>query len=479
MTSCHNYEPDSEQKAEFVNGVQESVLSFSSKEDIAAAVNSDESPLTRATIESYIEPDITIMPGTPGFLSLMDKVLPDDPLLDGISQEERDIILGEEMTYYEMYGCRDYIPSENFAKLLNSRREIQLRDSVYRITEFGTLKANIEDRSQLDIVYEKLRADVLPSMEEDAPFIISDNVEVHPLTDVECREIVETRTTASDLPLNSFKHYTSEHKTLLGKWLSKVFGENATKHHEFKKGYRVDGSLYSYNYLVYYEAGTFVSMNKKRGGFFKLINGWKEIKADELFLQFRSIGIEYDIKCKMPFMPVPADAKPEIMGFSSFKYQGFDNEIRNAVDVVAYGETSEETIYSLAGLKYQELYIKLRNMVCNPQMLDNHYGYMGRIPAVRILTPKKVYVIVLEDTCNKKNVEQIRKTFKAGSAIEIFVKNSSYNAQDILKFLNGLKEMPYARVFGGEVLLAGKDGKQWGGMFIKKKTDAPKPIIWR
>ena len=84
MTSCHNYEPDSEQKAEFVNGVQESVLSFSSKEDIAAAVNSDESPLTRATIESYIEPDITIMPGTPGFLSLMDKVLPDDPLLDGI-----------------------------------------------------------------------------------------------------------------------------------------------------------------------------------------------------------------------------------------------------------------------------------------------------------------------------------------------------------------------------------------------------------
>ena len=118
-------------------------------------------------------------------------------------------------------------------------------------------------------------------------------------------------------------------------------------------------------------------------------------------------------------------------------------------------------------------------MVCNPQMLDNHYGYMGRIPAVRILTPKKVYVIVLEDTCNKKNVKQIRKTFKAGSSIEIFVKNSSYNAQDILKFLNGLKEMPYARVFGGEVLLAGKDGKQWGGMFIKKKTDASKPIIWR
>ena len=49
------------------------------------------------------------MPGTPGFLSLMDKVLPDDPLLDGISQEERDIILGEEMTYYDTGGCQQLL----------------------------------------------------------------------------------------------------------------------------------------------------------------------------------------------------------------------------------------------------------------------------------------------------------------------------------------------------------------------------------
>lgn len=41
-----------------------------------------------------------------------------------------------------MFGCEDYIPSPNFAKLLNSNREIQLNDSVYKITEFGTLRAN-------------------------------------------------------------------------------------------------------------------------------------------------------------------------------------------------------------------------------------------------------------------------------------------------------------------------------------------------
>lgn len=46
-----------------------------------------------------------------------------------------------------MFGCEDYIPSLSFAKLLYSNREIQLNDSAYKITEFGTLRANLKKSS--------------------------------------------------------------------------------------------------------------------------------------------------------------------------------------------------------------------------------------------------------------------------------------------------------------------------------------------
>ena len=58
----------------------------------------------------------------------------------------------------------------------------------------------------------------------------------------------------------------------------------------------MNGSLYSYNYLVYYETGCFVSMSRKRGGFFKFINGWKDINADELFMQYKRALVESECK---------------------------------------------------------------------------------------------------------------------------------------------------------------------------------------
>lgn len=117
---------------------KDAILAFSSKDDIIQAVNSGESP-TRAIA---LNPTTGLTVASPKILSLTDKVQANDPILNEVSEEEKQIILNEGMTYYDMFGCEDYIPSPNFAKLLNSNREIQLNDSVYKITEFGTLRAN-------------------------------------------------------------------------------------------------------------------------------------------------------------------------------------------------------------------------------------------------------------------------------------------------------------------------------------------------
>lgn len=117
------------------------------KEDIIQAVNDGEISTRAKTMN--LNPNMKMTTESPKILSLTDKVQANDPILNEVSEEEKQIILSEGMTYYDMFGCEDYIPSPNFAKLLNSNREIQLKDSVYKITEFGTLRANQVDRKNL------------------------------------------------------------------------------------------------------------------------------------------------------------------------------------------------------------------------------------------------------------------------------------------------------------------------------------------
>lgn len=65
-------------------------------------------------------------------LSLTDKVQANDTILNEVSEEEKQIILSEGMTYYDMFGCEEYIPSPNFAKLLNSNKQETRNSFIFR-----------------------------------------------------------------------------------------------------------------------------------------------------------------------------------------------------------------------------------------------------------------------------------------------------------------------------------------------------------
>lgn len=304
LISCNEDEESISQESldsvEHIN--KNAILAFSSKEDIKEAVESGIDIATRALTQNSQSGNI---------LSLTDKVQANDPILQEVSEEEKQIILNEGMTYYDMFGCEDYIPSLSFAKLLNSNREIQLNDSVYKITEFGTLRANLKNRLQLETAYKVLKADTALALKDENFIPVTAGVVLHPYKEniylKDCSQPL-TRTTVSEIPTSSFKHYSAESSTFFGKILGAIFGDRSVKHHEFSKGYRVNGSLYSYNYLVYYETGCFVSMSKKRGGFFKFINGWKDITADELFMQYNGVVMELNIDIPRGSLPaVPSN----------------------------------------------------------------------------------------------------------------------------------------------------------------------------
>ena len=114
------------------------------------------------------------------------------------------------------------------------------------------------------------------------------------------------------------------------------------------------------------------------------------------------------------------------------------------------------------------MYNILRSWLGNRNTLEQHYGATGQVPAIRILTPNKVYVVIANDTHNPKNTKKFRKVFNAGTKLCITYTQGSSFWSTVLASVKSTYKMPIKKLIGGEVLLAGKLGSHWGGMYIKK-----------
>lgn len=344
---------------------KDAVYAFSNREDIVSAVNSDAEIPTRAVVINVKGDSIkgtVAQINEPKILLLTDKMQPNDPILEEVSDDEKNIIMEEEMTYYDLYGCEEYIPSESFAKLLNSKREIQLDDSLYRITEFGTLRTFGNNSAKLELAYNTIKADTTIAKSASDFIPVTKDVVLHPYNEIvyigepDDQAGTRTRSSVSDISTDKFMHYTAESKTCLGKALGAIFGDCSVKHHEFMDKRRVNGSLYSYNYLVYHESGSFVSLSKKRGGFFKFINGWKDIKADELFMQYKGIVLELNIDVPQGYLPTAsANAKPVVDSYSDLYVQGVDNVIHKTVNILGYN-IKEKDVLKYIGMGAKQVY---------------------------------------------------------------------------------------------------------------------------
>jgi len=299
---------------------------------------------------------------------------------------------------------------------------------------------------------------------------VIDGVVLHPYEDVvtvdNSAEQGTTRTTTADMPTSSFKRYTTKSTTLLGKVFS-FLGDRSVKHHVFMDKHRVNGSLYSYNYLVYHETGTFVSMSKKRGGFFKRINGWKDIKADELFMQYKGLVLEMNLDMPSGLSMPSSTQKPVVDSYSDMSIEGLDNVVHKTVNILGYN-VREKDLYKYIGKGAKQVYNILKEKVDNPQLLKEYYGTDGSIPAIRIITPNKVYVVITDATFNPKNEKKLRKVFSSGVKILISISHANFSWGDVLKSVQGTQKLPVKKLIGGEVLLAGKLNGKWGGMYIEK-----------
>ncbi|MGF0099219.1 hypothetical protein ACQRD6_12970 [Prevotella sp. SGI.027] len=388
------------------------------------------------------------------YVSLLDVVQIDDPILSQFTIEEQEYIRDNNITYYDLFNYEDFVPNLNFARLLNSRGEIQVKDSIYKITPYGTLCTVACNRLALDTAIQQLENGTFnENLTTNVKLIAS-----YSTLSEDGTVASMTRTTIENIPYASFPSYTSDSHTFAGKVFGGIFGDRSVKHHNFMKGYRIKGSLYDYDYGVYSEVGTFVASRKKRGGFFRKMNGWKGTKAEELTITFRGVVLELDLK--VPNLSIPK--APTIFSENTtLDFAGLNKPIP-CIDICGI-EITDQQIMKLAGQGLKKGIETLRK-IANKKVESNPR-------AVRFLTPHKIYIVIMDEQINEYNVEQIRKVFS--SQVKFFISSNmikhplSYKA--LSDFMSGLKSLPIKRMKGGQVILAGKINGTWGGMKISKK----------
>lgn len=388
------------------------------------------------------------------YVSLLDVVKNDDPILSEFTKEEQEYIKNNRLTYYDILEYEDFVPNLNFARLLNSRGEIQVKDSIYKVTPYGTLSTSANNRVGLDVAAQQLENGTFNKNS-------ANNVKLkdsYSTLKEDGTPVPMTRTSIEDIPYNSFPSYSSDSHTFVGKVLGGVLGDRSVKHHDFMKGYRIKGSLYDYDYGVYSEVGAFVASRKKRGGFFRKLNGWKGTTAEELTITYRGVVLELDLK--IPQFNFPK--APTIFSENTtLDIAGLDKPVP-CIDICGI-EITDQQIMKLGGQGLKQGLEMLKGMV-NKNVNPN-------IRAVRFLTPNKVYVVILDNQINEYNVEQVRKVFN--SQVKFIVSTSmisnplSFKA--LADFMTGVKNLPVKRMKAGQVILAGKINGTWGGMNISKK----------
>ena len=389
------------------------------------------------------------------YVSLMDVVRDDDPLLSTYTNEEKQYIKDNNLTYYDVLGYDDAVPNEKFASLLNSRGEVQVGDSIYRITPCGTFSTNIANRKDIEKAYQLLQ-------EGDSTLSAYPNVHFKLLCPDVCDlpeyNNVATRTAIEDIPYWTFPEHLSDSHTFFGKMFGKIFGDRFVKHYDFRNGYRIKGSLYDYDYGVYSEIGAYVASRKKRGGFFRKLNGWKGCNAEELTIAYRGIVLELDTKLpselKIPERPTIVNTNPFV------ELPGVGNPIP-CIDIMGLTITDQQ-IMRFAGKGLKEGLSELRKLLGK--------NVPNNTRAIRVLMPTKIYIIIMDNQINEYNVEQIRKVFN--SSVKFFISSSILKNPLSFKatydFLMGLHELPIKRMKAGEVILAGKINGRWGGLRISK-----------
>lgn len=308
--------PDTE-----VSNSEIGIISLSSKEELKDLIENGTTTPTRAS-------DF-------GIKNLMTSINSVDILSDPILSVEASrigISNPASKNVYDTFGYDYLVPNENFASLLNAKGEIQVRDTIYKISPRGTFyfqkdalavfEANYDtlldapvtklsegryiiDVSQVDSSLQKIDIYIADTYqtgcdtwnkefyEEVDPYYSEAETNPAPgLTKASGEEWIE----ALDIDWNSQEVFYTDSHTWVGGILQDAFGRNVNFDTEFDNKHRIKTRMYYYDYVVYSEIGATTKMQKKNW-----IGAWVKTPATEIYQIWNNMVIRAELTSRVEY----------------------------------------------------------------------------------------------------------------------------------------------------------------------------------
>lgn len=444
----------------------DATLEISSKEDFLTLLDSRDGGLKSA----IVKPD--------GFVSMNELVYNvDKTILDRI-EGVNELGPREKLTFYDILRYDEIVPNENVAEFLNTKGEITVGGTLYRVTELGTFFSIPSLQNEVDAHFNKL---VLQENVELIGFPL-DNQTIQiakgiyfidtfknlvleetdsttfyyaKLDDYEVTTVTSSITPPlSDFGIPGIENYPrfkSGAKTVAGKIWSSLFGDNSFKKVKLSSKRKLKGKLYDYNYGFYSEIGAVAKMRKKNW------IGWSGTNADELVLGWRNIILELD-----PKIPdLPQHSQPVFAGTSYQDIPGFDKK-GYCFTIFGLDVNNKQFLTALKAGK-SPLVNWLKSNISNGAQIGNNEP-----SAIFLVSPKKVYLIIVNEDIRAYGKESLRKVFSSNVQFSFSVNlaNLPSSWSSWAKTMKDIGKLPVISLKEGEVVVAGRLDNNWGGMII-------------
>lgn len=371
------------------------------------------------------------------FKSLLTEINSEELNLDPILSVESQLLnvtIPEQglFSIYELLGYDWLVPNKTFASLLNVRGEVEVADTIYKVSPRGTfffhkdLLKTFEDNYAdiLNAQYLKLDTSTYISEVPEAEGIkLFDtfntggglvDLELEPYDNAQDTKSVQTKSIyindnwvdALNINWDSFPAHYTDARTWAGELIEGVFGRNVSFETEFDSKHRLKAKLYYYDYVAYSEIGAKSKMQKKNW------IGWSKTTASKMYQIWSHIVIwtPYQNTVSYPHTGNSTTIPRYYLGTVTEDIPGVGKA--GLVAYYAGRDLSDAELKSFANSNYVQnaLNLLIENL---PNQLPN------TIMAAKYLTEKGVYTIVYPYGKALDNAEVIQSKFSKDFHIHI------------------------------------------------------------
>ncbi|MDR2775658.1 MAG: hypothetical protein LBC19_13140 [Tannerella sp.] len=369
--------------------------------------------------------------------------------------------------YYNVLGYDTLIPNKDFARLFNSKGELEVGEYIVKVTPHGTYKFKKGKEARFNTLYAS-NSCLKGRLIENDYYQIEPDIYYYDTfkkysSDVNYYEYapdkentVALRSYGSEPDFNSFATFEADRHTVVGIWIQRIIGakKDHTLYYEHTDNRRMRGSFYSYNYGVYAETGVEGWTDKKNW------IGWSKTASDELRVGWKDVvlitkpdvSFQNMLKGVSDVLPLP----PQYMDIP-----GMNRINVKTLVIPGYKAKEWEREYS-QGAKLA--FNTLKNYCNNPKDKDE----IDQAQTLIVVTEPQLYLYIKNADVRKYGEERYVHVFSDQLKLQI-VFNPSSLITSILKSLKETYELKCPTLDTGEAYICARFGNEWQGMKIVKK----------